>query len=56
MHLDVGADLDAGGVLDVFLQQRLGADPRERIGCPQQQCGEKDQAQRLKQDAPAFRR
>jgi hypothetical protein len=56
MHLDVRAGLDASGVLDVFFQQRLSADPREGIGCPQQQCGENNQAQRLEHDAPAFRR
>jgi hypothetical protein len=56
MHLDMRAGLDPSGVLDVFFQQRLSADPCERIGGPQQQRGENEQAQGLEQDAPSFRR
>ena len=37
VHINLGSDLDAGRILDVARQQRLGADPCQGVRAPQDQ-------------------
>jgi hypothetical protein len=56
LHINVRRHLDAGRVLDVARQQRLGADPCHAVRAPEKQRNHADQTKRLKEKAPAFRR